>query len=136
MATAKDRWHVGLGSIATELGCPRDVRFTPDSDRTADIRDWQLRANNGSEENPPNFRSKSRTHRLRSQADKLSRRRNRHCHRQSAFDPAFSSFAITASRLKLAGFCRTGYSLKLCSHWAANACIGTWTKARSAIHLL
>jgi hypothetical protein len=25
------------GSIATEMGCPRYVRFPPDSDRTADI---------------------------------------------------------------------------------------------------
>ena len=58
-----------------------------------------------------------------------------HCQRQSEFDPAFSSFVITASRLKLAGFCRTGNSLKLCSQRAASACIGTWTKARSIIHL-
>jgi len=34
------------GSIATELGLPRDVCFPPDSDRIADILDWQLRANN------------------------------------------------------------------------------------------
>ena len=54
---------------------------------------------------------------------------------QSALEPAFSNFAMTASRLKLAGFCRTGNSLKLCSHCVASACIGTWTKARSIIHL-
>ena len=29
--------HVAYGLIATELGCPRHVRFPPDSDRTADI---------------------------------------------------------------------------------------------------
>lgn len=28
---------VRLGSIATEMGFPGDVRFPPDSDRTADI---------------------------------------------------------------------------------------------------
>ena len=28
---------VSCGSFATELGCPHHVRFTPDSDRTADI---------------------------------------------------------------------------------------------------
>ena len=33
------------GSISTEMGFPSDVRFTPDSDRTADIPDWPLRAN-------------------------------------------------------------------------------------------
>jgi hypothetical protein len=54
------------------------------------------------------------------------------CHRQSELDPAFSSFAITASRLKLAGFCRTGNSLKLCSHCAASTCIGTCPEARFA----
>ena len=29
--------HVACGSFATEMGIPRDVRFIPDSDRTADI---------------------------------------------------------------------------------------------------
>jgi hypothetical protein len=33
------------GSIATELSYPDDVRFTPDSDQTADIPVRQLRAN-------------------------------------------------------------------------------------------
>ncbi len=32
------------GSISTELGRPRHVRFTPYSNRIADIPDWQLRA--------------------------------------------------------------------------------------------
>src|SRR5229473_1417662 len=36
------------GSISTELGRPRHVRFTPYSNRIADIPDWQLRANSGS----------------------------------------------------------------------------------------
>ncbi len=58
---------------------------------------------------------------IQSRADWLGRR----CHGQSWFVPALSSFAITASRLKLAGFCRTGNSLKLCSHCLASACIGT-----------
>jgi hypothetical protein len=31
------RFDVRDGSIATEMGCPRYVRFPPDSDRTADI---------------------------------------------------------------------------------------------------
>ncbi|RZU39916.1 hypothetical protein BDD14_1318 [Edaphobacter modestus] len=39
------------------------------------------------------------------------------------------SFCITSSRLKLAGFARMGYSLKLASHWATAACAGTFTKA-------
>jgi hypothetical protein len=39
-ATQRPWW-----SNSTELSCPRDVRLTPDSDRTADIPDWQLRAN-------------------------------------------------------------------------------------------
>jgi hypothetical protein len=34
--------HVGLGSSATELGNPGHVRFTADSNRIADIPDWQL----------------------------------------------------------------------------------------------
>ncbi len=50
--------------------------------------------------------------------------------------PALSSFSMISSRLKLAGFCRGGNSLKLASHFAANCCIGTWMNARSAIHLL
>jgi hypothetical protein len=33
------------GSISTKLGCRRDVRFTPDSDRTADITEGPFRAN-------------------------------------------------------------------------------------------
>src|ERR1700756_5733645 len=36
------------GSIATEMGGRRRVRLTPDSDRTADIPDWQLRASSRS----------------------------------------------------------------------------------------
>jgi hypothetical protein len=32
----------GSGSFSTETGCPRHVRFTPVSDRTADIPDRQL----------------------------------------------------------------------------------------------
>ena len=28
---------VRCGSIATEMGCPPDVRFTPDGDRIADM---------------------------------------------------------------------------------------------------
>src|SRR2546430_13884867 len=31
------RSHVRSGSIATEMGCPRDVRFPPISDQIADI---------------------------------------------------------------------------------------------------
>jgi hypothetical protein len=30
------------GSFATDLGCPQDVRFSPESDRIADVPDWQL----------------------------------------------------------------------------------------------
>jgi hypothetical protein len=33
-----------FGSIATEMGCPRDVRFLPDSDQTADIAGGPVRA--------------------------------------------------------------------------------------------
>jgi hypothetical protein len=40
---------VRSGAFSTELGCPRDVRSTPVSDRIADIPDRQLRANFGSE---------------------------------------------------------------------------------------
>src|SRR5712671_365216 len=35
---------VRVGSISTELGRARHVRFTPDSNRIADIPDWLLRA--------------------------------------------------------------------------------------------
>jgi hypothetical protein len=35
------------GSFSTELGCPRHVRFTPDSDRTADIVGGPFRARLG-----------------------------------------------------------------------------------------
>src|SRR5262245_24048415 len=42
------------------------------------------------------------------------------------------SFSITWSRLKLAGFCRIGYSLKLSSHLATTACAGTMTNPRGA----
>jgi hypothetical protein len=35
------------GSIATKMGCPPHVCFSPDSDRTADIQDRQLRAITG-----------------------------------------------------------------------------------------
>jgi hypothetical protein len=36
--------EVRSGSISTELGGSRHVRFPTDSDRIADIPDWQLRA--------------------------------------------------------------------------------------------
>ena len=36
------------GSIATEMGCPCQYRFSPDSDRTADITGGPVRANNRS----------------------------------------------------------------------------------------
>jgi len=34
---------VGYGAISTELGCPGHVRFTPGSDRSAEIRERQFR---------------------------------------------------------------------------------------------
>src|SRR5262249_48509910 len=43
-----------------------------------------------------------------------------------------SSFFITSSMLKLAGFCRGGNSLKLEIHLATYACAGTSRKARCA----
>jgi hypothetical protein len=39
-----------FGSISTELGGSRHVRFPTDSDRIADIPDWQLRAINRCEQ--------------------------------------------------------------------------------------
>ena len=39
--------HVRKGSIATEMGRPSAVRFSPDSDRTAEIPDCQLCAKSG-----------------------------------------------------------------------------------------
>jgi hypothetical protein len=38
---------VSFGSFSTELSYPDDVRFTPDSDATADIPVRQPRANSG-----------------------------------------------------------------------------------------
>lgn len=37
-------YKVRIGSISTESGLSGHVRFTPGSDRMADIPDWQLRA--------------------------------------------------------------------------------------------
>jgi hypothetical protein len=42
--------NVSDGSISTELGGSRHVRFPTDSDRIADIPDWQLRAINRCEQ--------------------------------------------------------------------------------------
>src|SRR5260370_24171574 len=39
--------NVRDGSISTELGCPRHVRFPPDSDLTADIAGGPVRATTG-----------------------------------------------------------------------------------------
>jgi hypothetical protein len=47
--------HVAYGSIATETGLWGDVRFTPGSDRTADIPDRQLRARRGHRRPPRPF---------------------------------------------------------------------------------
>ena len=44
-----DPAYVADGSFSTKLGCPRHVRFTPDSDRTADIAGGPFRANFGSD---------------------------------------------------------------------------------------
>jgi hypothetical protein len=38
--------NVAYGSNATEMGCPRDVRFPPDSDQTADMASGPVRAMN------------------------------------------------------------------------------------------
>jgi hypothetical protein len=35
---------VAIGSIPTEMGCPRDVRFPPESDRIADMAGGPFRA--------------------------------------------------------------------------------------------
>ena len=43
-ALKEDRPNFRIGSIATELDLSDDVRFSLDSDQTADIPDWQLRA--------------------------------------------------------------------------------------------
>jgi hypothetical protein len=40
--------HVRSGSISTKLDYPGDVRFSPDSDRTADIVVGPVRANSRS----------------------------------------------------------------------------------------
>ena len=47
---------VAFGSIATEMGCPRYVRFSPVSDRRTDIAECLRRANSGS----PDSRARSR----------------------------------------------------------------------------
>jgi hypothetical protein len=43
------RRHVADGSIATELGLPHDVWFSPDSDRIPDMADGPVRAISGSQ---------------------------------------------------------------------------------------
>jgi hypothetical protein len=43
------RPNVRVGSNATDISYPRDVRFPPDSDQTADIRACLKGANNGSQ---------------------------------------------------------------------------------------
>src|ERR1700680_2266109 len=46
---------VWSGSNATELGCPRDVRFPSDSDQTADISVGPVRANKRHHDLRPRF---------------------------------------------------------------------------------
>jgi len=38
-----------LGLFSAEMGCPRDVRFSPGSDRPADIAGGPFRARTGNE---------------------------------------------------------------------------------------
>jgi hypothetical protein len=65
-----------------------------------------------------------------------SRTSGRHPRRAYRVLPAASvSFSITWSRLKLAGFCRGGNSLKLASQLATYACAGTSRKTRSILHI-
>jgi hypothetical protein len=54
---SKQLRHVRVGSFLTELGCPRHVRFTPGSDRGADIPVRQLRANTRSRRSLDDFTS-------------------------------------------------------------------------------
>jgi hypothetical protein len=42
--------NVAYGSIATEIGCPRHVRFSPDSDRRTGHRGCLKRARNGNDQ--------------------------------------------------------------------------------------
>src|SRR5215475_14348241 len=66
---------------------------------------------------PPRPRSRSRNLRIIQDEGRETRTRS---YLPVPCDPEVS-FSITWSRLKLAGFCRIGYSLKLSSHLATTA---------------
>ena len=61
------------GSKATEMGCPPDVRFPPDSDQSADITDGPFRAKKEvtavNRDHPKPTRYLSPIHRRRDQFD-------------------------------------------------------------------
>src|SRR5262249_43802724 len=110
--------HVRLGSLADIAQSIRDVRFTPVSRHVQRRNRCTLCAINGhcGVAGPAKFTGLAKL-------------------RYSPGPLIGDSFSITESRLNDAGLWRMGNSLKLSNQFATNAWAGTWTKARSTIHL-
>jgi hypothetical protein len=104
--------NVGSGSISTKLTCPRDVRFTPVSDRVADIAGGPFRAKSCLSEWSRSARAPLAARRPFRNPTAISRwlsaLSNRNLPRIGAFDLGADCFPDKGAQPRLSQFVRAG----------------------------